>query len=131
MLAAGAHAATDVTGFGLLGHGGSMARASGVRFVFDSPAVPFMPSVLDLADAGLRARGYATQRGNARGVFTDFAPIRSRGAADRALRRADVGRVADRLVREAVPELTRRLREYGAHAAVIGEVREGAGVEVR
>ncbi len=46
MLAAGAHAATDVTGFGLLGHAHNMTRASGVRLVFDANAVPIMDGVL-------------------------------------------------------------------------------------
>ena len=35
-VAAGVHAATDVTGFGLLGHGLEMARGSGTRFVFEA-----------------------------------------------------------------------------------------------
>ncbi|MFZ0574966.1 MAG: selenide, water dikinase SelD, partial [Candidatus Cybelea sp.] len=52
MLAAGAHAATDITGFGLLGHAENMARASRVRLIFDSPAVPFMKRVLALIAAG-------------------------------------------------------------------------------
>lgn len=41
-LAAGAVAATDVTGFGLLGHLYKMARASGVTAVIDSAAVPYL-----------------------------------------------------------------------------------------
>lgn len=41
-LAAGAVAATDVTGFGLLGHLFKMARASGVSAVVDAAAVPYL-----------------------------------------------------------------------------------------
>lgn len=41
-LAAGVLAATDVTGFGLLGHGYKMARASGVTIALDSAAVPYL-----------------------------------------------------------------------------------------
>jgi selenide,water dikinase len=41
-VAAGVEAATDVTGFGLLGHLFKMARASGVTGVVDAPAVPYM-----------------------------------------------------------------------------------------
>ncbi len=48
MLANGVHAATDITGFGLVGHGGEMARASGVAIEVDAGAVPHFPHVLDL-----------------------------------------------------------------------------------
>lgn len=41
-LAAGAVCATDVTGFGLLGHLFKLARASGVTAVVDASAVPFL-----------------------------------------------------------------------------------------
>jgi selenide, water dikinase len=41
-LAAGVVAATDVTGFGLLGHLAKMVRASGVSAVLDSAAVPYL-----------------------------------------------------------------------------------------
>jgi selenide, water dikinase len=49
-LAAGVRAATDVTGFGLLGHLHKMCRASGVGAVIDRHAVP----VLDDAHEALR-----------------------------------------------------------------------------
>lgn len=41
-VAAGASAATDVTGFGLLGHLFKMVRASGVAAVVDARAVPYL-----------------------------------------------------------------------------------------
>src|SRR5699024_317853 len=41
-LAAGVECATDVTGFGLLGHLYKMARASGVSAVIDAAAVPYL-----------------------------------------------------------------------------------------
>jgi selenide,water dikinase len=41
-LAAGIRCATDVTGFGLLGHAYKMARASGVTAVIDAAAVPYL-----------------------------------------------------------------------------------------
>jgi selenide,water dikinase len=52
MLSAGAHAATDVTGFGLLGHLHRMLLASGVGARIRSAEVPFLPGALELARAG-------------------------------------------------------------------------------
>jgi selenide,water dikinase len=54
--------ATDVTGFGLLGHGLEMARASGTRFVFDAAAMPALPGAIDLATAGVETGGAAHNR---------------------------------------------------------------------
>ena len=44
---AGVRAATDVTGFGLLGHLYKMARASGVTAVVDAAAVPYLDDARD------------------------------------------------------------------------------------
>ena len=49
MLQAGAEAATDVTGFGLLGHLQRMLAASGVGARIDASAVPVLDGVLELA----------------------------------------------------------------------------------
>jgi selenide,water dikinase len=51
-LAAGVRAATDVTGFGLLGHLHRMLRASGVAAEIDSDRVPLLPGAAELAAAG-------------------------------------------------------------------------------
>ena len=48
------HALTDVTGFGILGHGLEMARASDLRLVIDADALPLLPNVEGFAQAGLR-----------------------------------------------------------------------------
>lgn len=53
MLEAGAEAATDVTGFGLLGHLHRMLRASGVAARLDAGAVPVLEGVLELARRGV------------------------------------------------------------------------------
>jgi selenide,water dikinase len=53
MVAAGVDAATDVTGFGLLGHLRGMLSASGCAAEVDAGAVDLLPGVLDLARAGV------------------------------------------------------------------------------
>ena len=58
----GVAGATDVTGFGLLGHGLEMARAAGVRFAFDAAAIPALDGALDLARAGVETGGAAHNR---------------------------------------------------------------------
>ena len=54
--------ATDVTGFGLLGHGLEVARASGVRIVFDAAALPALDGALAVARTGLETGGAGHNR---------------------------------------------------------------------
>jgi selenide,water dikinase len=53
MVAHGAHGATDVTGYGLIGHAGEMARASGVALAIDARRVPLFDGVLELIEQGM------------------------------------------------------------------------------
>ena len=62
MLAAGAHAATDVTGFGFLGHAASVARQSKVTFEFVARDLPLFPGALDLVERGIMSGGSARTR---------------------------------------------------------------------
>ena len=62
LVASGVRTATDVTGFGLLGHGLEMARASGTRFVFEAAGLPALPGALDLAAAGVETDGASHNR---------------------------------------------------------------------
>jgi len=62
LVTAGIASATDVTGFGLLGHGLEMARASNARFAFDASALPALDGALGLAAAGVETDGGAHNR---------------------------------------------------------------------
>jgi selenide,water dikinase len=71
---AGAHALTDVTGFGLLGHLHEMALASGLAAEVDAAAVPAIDGVLDLLRAGAEVVAGGTRRNRAYAeTFTVFA----------------------------------------------------------
>jgi selenide,water dikinase len=62
MRASGASAATDVTGFGLLGHARNVARASRKTLRIWSQAVPLFPETLDLAARGYTSAGLKSNR---------------------------------------------------------------------
>src|SRR5947199_8712701 len=52
MLGVGAHAATDVTGFGLLGHLRTLLEASGAAAEVRAAAVPLLPGAREAAERG-------------------------------------------------------------------------------
>jgi selenide,water dikinase len=49
--------ATDVTGFGLMGHAWELARASSVTLHIDASSVPLLPGTMDLVRRGIVTRG--------------------------------------------------------------------------
>jgi selenide,water dikinase len=122
---AGATGATDVTGFGLLGHLGRMAGESGVDVALDVGAVPLLPGVVELANDG-------------------HVPGGSRRNLDWAREQLDVGGVEDVLVTlladaqtsgglvfgaepQAAEDAVTLLRTEGHEAAVVGTVSAGGG----
>ena len=56
------HAATDVTGFSLMGHGLEMAQGSGVTLEIDASAVDVLPEALALARMGILPEGMYRNR---------------------------------------------------------------------
>jgi selenide,water dikinase len=71
--AAGAHALTDVTGFGLLGHLHELAAASGVAAEVDAGAVPAIDGVLDLLGDDAAVSGGSRRNRAYAETFTTFA----------------------------------------------------------
>ena len=57
------HAVTDVTGFGLAGHGWEMAERSATVTVIDGSALPLYPGARELAGRGVKTGGEARNRG--------------------------------------------------------------------
>lgn len=58
-VAAGVRCATDVTGFGLLGHASHVANASGVTVEIAADAVPLLPGTLAMVERGALTGGAA------------------------------------------------------------------------
>ena len=114
--AAGAHALTDVTGFGLLGHTHELAAASGLAAEIDARAVPAIEGVLELlADERALAGGSRRNRADA-DTFTDL-ERHPRPAAPPRLRRDDLRRPARRPPR---PHGHRRLGRRAARGGDAG-----------
>jgi selenide, water dikinase len=73
-IAAGAHAMTDVTGFGLLGHLHTLARESGLAAEVVAADVPAIDGVAALlADENAAVSGGSRRNGEYAGEFTTFA----------------------------------------------------------
>lgn len=63
------HAVTDVTGYGLAGHGWEMAQRSGVQLILDSTALRAYPGALEAAQRGVRTGGDPRNRTYVEGHF--------------------------------------------------------------
>ena len=72
--AAGAHAMTDVTGFGLLGHLHELTRASGVSAEVDAGAVPAIAGALELLDGEGAVSGGARRNAEHASTFASIDP---------------------------------------------------------
>jgi len=127
--AANVRAATDITGFGLLGHGLEISEASSVRLRIHFDALPWLPGTL----------GYAEQWIFAGGAFNNQAFYSSRVTLSRSL--VDWQQVllhdpqTSGGLLAVVPQIGLQsfldyCAEHRQDAWVIGDVLEGEGVEV-
>ncbi len=124
----GVSAATDVTGYGLLGHLSEMLEASGVGAVVRRREVPVWERAVPLAAAGCYPGGLKNNR-----EYLEGRVISDGVTGDDLLPLYDPQTSGGLLV--AVPEeqaekFARSLEEHGTSGVVVGEVVQGSGVRV-
>jgi len=126
MVEIGVNAATDVTGFGLLGHAGEMMEASGVGLALDAVSIPIFDGVLDLIRNDC-VPGGTKDNAKAHAAFTRFAE-----QIDPALRIAlsDAQTSGGLLISVPRENSKKLLAAIGPTAHVIGVVLTGDGISV-
>ena len=122
----GATAATDVTGFGLLGHGLRMAQESGVDLEISVGEVPIIEGARELAGSGI------VPGGTARNLDWVSQSLDTGDVADAwvtllADAQTSGGLLLGMVSRDAALASVAELRLSGHEAAVIGQVTEGSG----
>jgi len=122
MQALGAHACTDITGFGLIGHGLEMAKASHVGLRIWANKVPVFPEAMEYARIGLIPAGAYSNRQ----FFSCRMDVRSSVSVvlgDLFYDPQTSGGLLISLPLREAEELVGALREDGDHgAAIVGEV---------
>ena len=125
------HACTDITGFGLLGHGFEMAQGNDVRLEFYADRIPVFDGAAELVKKKTFTRAYAANTKFLDGVVS-FEPEVSEEMRHVLLEAETSGgllfAVAESEADEAVTELHGR---DCAEAAVVGRVAESARAEIR
>jgi selenide,water dikinase len=128
MVLFGAHACTDVTGFGLMGHLAAMARASGVDVEITWDDLPLLPGVLECVGQGILPGGIERNRESS-GASATLGKGVDPLALEVCLDPQTSGGLLVVLPEARAAEFVKRLHEAGvADAAVVGRVRgKGAG----
>ena len=115
------HACTDVTGFGLLGHGYEMAHGSGVRLALVAERLPLLPGARALAAAGHLTGGCKRNRD----WLADKVEVAAAVPADLAEIAWDPqtsGGLLAAVPAATAPRLLDAFRAAGVRAATIGAV---------
>jgi selenide, water dikinase len=115
-------AATDVTGFALLGHTWEMACASDVTIEIDSARVPLIPGALELAARGMLTSGDKTNREYV-GKDVEIADIDS-NLVKLLYDPQTAGGLLLAIREDQAPKLLAELRHYYPRAQIIGRAGE-------
>lgn len=125
----GAHAATDVTGFSLLGHGWEMAQASGVGLRFAYDKIPFISGATRYADQWLFPGG-ASDNAMFFGPHVRFAPDLDDAARMLLFDPQTSGGLLIAVPPATVDALMAEAAKVGQPLWVIGDVIQGAEISV-
>lgn len=126
MHAHGVVAATDITGFGFIGHAAEMAAASKVQIVIDAGAVPEFAGAREMLAAGVVTRGNARNLEHAEHLGPVVGDVEAL-----LLDPQTSGGLLVAIAPDRVDALADALRQAGyGRTTKIGEVRAGAGIEV-
>lgn len=124
------HAITDVTGFGILGHGLEMARGSDVRVVIERTALPLLARAEELAQAG-HITGASTRNWAAYGAEVTLPEACPDWARALLCDPQTSGGLLVAVAPEAAEGWLRRLHDAGYPlSAIVGRVEEGQGIAV-
>jgi selenide, water dikinase len=116
----GVHACTDVTGFGLAGHGSEMASASGVTLAIDADSIPVIPGVLPMVGEN-RSGGLSTNREHF-GPGIEFSPNISADLQDIVFDPQTSGGLLITVDQVQAQELVEALQTAGVAATNLGHV---------
>ena len=132
MVQCGAHGATDITGYGLLGHAQELAEASGVRLQLELAGLPFLPGVRDHAAHGVMDAGVAMNQ-VAFGRYIEWGGEVAESDRNMLFGSETSGGLLVSLCPDDVPRFQGLMQDQGLNAPVVGEVVAGpAGtIEVR
>jgi selenide, water dikinase len=128
----GPHSATDITGYGLLGHAGELARNSGVGLEIDLECVPLLPGALDYARQAIFPGGLTRNREFLLGDrFVQLAVGLDETCSQLLFDPQTSGGLLFALPSNAAAALAARLAQTGEPCWEIGRVVEGNGIKVR
>jgi selenide,water dikinase len=110
------HACSDITGFGILGHGLGMASGSGVTLVIESAKLPLLHDAIRLAEKGYITGGCKRNREFLQDKITIEKSIRE-GLIEVALDPQTSGGLLIAVARRHASQLLEELRSAGIDAA--------------
>ncbi len=128
-VAAGARAATDVTGFGLAGHGLEMAEQSAVALHLDVKRLPVLPGALTYGSQGCIPGGATRNRSAYSGAIDGLGELPS-DWQHLLFDPQTSGGLLVALAAESVPAYLAGLAAEGVTGTIIGSVRSGRGLHV-